>query len=76
MTRVHMFRVAQSGASQQPAGSAGHEETESSRQHRPVARADFVSTELLPAVELQRRVQLVVIVTRDVSATGKLEPCL
>lgn len=64
------------GASQQPARSSGHEETESTRKYHPVTRADFVSTEVLPAAKLLQCIMMVVIMTRDISVTKKLERCL
>lgn len=65
-----------SGTSQQPAGGAGHEETESSCEYHPVTRADFVSTEVLLVVKLLCCIKLVVIMAHDVSVTEKLGQCL
>lgn len=76
MKCVYLSRVMKSGASQQPARSAGHEETESTCEYHPVTRADFVSIEVLLVVKLLRCIKLVVIMTRDVSATKKLGRCL
>lgn len=67
MQCLKMFPVMKPGAGQQPAGSAGHEETESSCKYHPVTWADFVSTEVLPVVKPMNVLRLVVILTSHFS---------